>query len=337
MRDTEAARPPGVIDRLANLGERLPGLATIWYVLFALVLVALAHGAVWLLGSRPFGTLEPEVIPPALFFAYLAWLLHILKLVAGSAFDDFRPALRDPAAQARYRSELTAVSDRAALVAIIVVEATVFPGYFLSVRPLRPIQPVGVEVVSGVLWALAAATLAVLFLQAVRQLRMVSRLGVVADKVDIFSPQPLNALSRLTAATAIAILTFVAFSVLTIPEQPPVYIAEELVIIALGVASFVLPLRALHERLRHEKEALMASGQDRLKLTLSRIHDAVDKNELSSADQLNKTLTSLVAERDYLAKLPTWPWSPGTFRGVATAVLLPVVIFVITRVIDQFL
>ena len=260
-----------------------------------------------------------------------------MKQVAGSAFDDFRPALGDPSAQQRYRAELTSISDRSAIVAIVAVEATVFPGYFISVRPLRPPLPVGVELATGVLWVIAAATLAVLFVHAIQELRMVSRLSALADNVDIFKPRPINALSRLTAVTAITILTFVAFSVLTIPEQPPVYIVEEILIIGLAVACFVLPLRVMHGRLQHEKETLLASAQDRLKLTLSRIHDAVDTNDLASADQLNKTLASVLAERDYLARLPTWPWSSVTFRGVASAVLLPVMIFVITRLIDQLI
>jgi hypothetical protein len=324
-------------DRLISLPEHLPGPATIWYVAVGAVLIGLAHLVVWLIGARPFGTLEPEIIPPALFVSYLLWLMHFMKRIAGSAFDDFRPALGDPVARERYRSELTSIPDRAAIVAIVVVEATVFPGYFVSVRPFRPPVPVGVELVSGVLWVLAAASLAVLFLQAIRHLRMVSRLSVLADNVDIFKPRPINALSRLTAVTAIVILTFVAFSVLTVPEQPTVYIVEELLIIALAVATFVLPLRGMHGRLAREKMSLIADCQDRLKATLARLHSAVDANDLSTADQLNKTLSSVLAERDVLAKLPTWPWSTGTLRGVATAVLLPIVIFVLTRAIDRFL
>jgi hypothetical protein len=330
-------RSPGVIDRLLALVDQLPGPATIWYVAFAAVLIGLGHLVIWIIGARPFGTLEPEAIAPALFSSYLAWLLHVMKQVAGSAFDDFRPALGDPSAQERYRAELVSNSDRSAIVAIVAVEATVFPGYFVSVRPLRPPLPIGVELVTGVLWAIAAATLAVLLVQAIRELRMVSRLSALADSVDIFKPRPINALSRLTAVTAITILTFVAFSVLTIPEQPPVYIVEEILIAGLAVACFVLPLRVMHGRLLEEKNDLLSAAQDRLKAILARLHQAVEANDLAHADQLNMTLSSVLAERELLVKLPTWPWSTGTFRSVASALLLPVVIFVITRLIDQLI
>ena len=72
-------------------------------------------------------------------------------------------------------------------------------------------------------------------------------------------------------------------------------------------------------------------------MILGRVSHAVETDDLSNADELNKTLSSVLAQRDVLARLPTWPWSTGTFRGVATAVLLPIVIFVITRLIDQLI
>ncbi|MEX2547247.1 MAG: hypothetical protein WD830_05595 [Chloroflexota bacterium] len=168
-------------------------------------------------------------------------------------------------------------------------------------------------------------------------MRLVSRLSALAGNVDIFKPVPINAFSRLTAVSAIGILAFVALSVLIVPEQPVAYIVAEAAVIGLAAASFVLPLRVMHGRLAREKTSLLGEAQDRLKLTLARIHAAVDSNDLSTAQQLHESLSTVLAERDVLTKLPTWPWSAGTFRGVASAVLLPVVIFVITRLIDQLL
>jgi hypothetical protein len=46
-------------------------------------------------------------------------------------------------------------------------------------------------------------------------------------------------------------------------------------------------------------------------------------------------VTSALAERDLLMKLSTWPWTTATIRGFGSALLLPVVIFVITRGIDR--
>jgi hypothetical protein len=111
--------------------------------------------------------------------------------------------------------------------------------------------------------------------------------------------------------------------------------AEGLGLIGLAVASFILPLRVMHGGLVQSKLQLLDEMQDRLKQTLARIHATVVADDLSRADELNKTLTSLLAERDVLLHLPTWPWSTGTFRGFASAVLLPIVIWLVIRVLER--
>ncbi|HKY89171.1 MAG TPA: hypothetical protein VJ141_04260 [Candidatus Limnocylindrales bacterium] len=62
--------------------------------------------------------------------------------------------------------------------------------------------------------------------------------------------------------------------------------------------------------------------------------DAVD---LARGDALNKTLGSLLQQREVLAKLPTWPWSSGTVRGFVSVILLPLVLFMVQRFLGQFL
>jgi len=58
--------------------------------------------------------------------------------------------------------------------------------------------------------------------------------------------------------------------------------------------------------------------------------------DLTRADGLNKTLGSLLQQRDVLAKLPTWPWSPGTLRGFVTVILLPIILFLVQRYLLVF-
>lgn len=62
--------------------------------------------------------------------------------------------------------------------------------------------------------------------------------------------------------------------------------------------------------------------------------DAVD---LARGDALNKTLGSLLQQREVLAKLPTWPWSTGTIRGFGSALFLPILLFLVQRYLGQLL
>jgi len=63
----------------------------------------------------------------------------------------------------------------------------------------------------------------------------------------------------------------------------------------------------------------------------------VDAVDLARGDALNKTLGSLLQQREVLAKLPTWPWSSGTVRGFVSVILLPLVLFMVQRFLGQLL
>lgn len=56
---------------------------------------------------------------------------------------------------------------------------------------------------------------------------------------------------------------------------------------------------------------------------------------MARADGLNRTLASLLVQRDILAKLPTWPWSTATLRGFGSAILLPMAIFVARQALSR--
>lgn len=66
---------------------------------------------------------------------------------------------------------------------------------------------------------------------------------------------------------------------------------------------------------------------------VSELHRRMAHNEPTRMDDLNKALAALEIEHASLARVPTWPWPPGTLRGVVAAVLLPVAIWLIQQVL----
>jgi hypothetical protein len=109
------------------------------------------------------------------------------------------------------------------------------------------------------------------------------------------------------------------------------------VIAAIAIAFFVLPLRGMHGRLAAEKGRLLGDANARLLLVVDRIHRMVDADDLTRADQLQKTEQALLAERDLYLHISTWPWSTGTFRGLLSAVMLPIFIGVVLRLATRFI
>ena len=47
------------------------------------------------------------------------------------------------------------------------------------------------------------------------------------------------------------------------------------------------------------------------------------------------TAPSVTALRERVVHLPTWPWSPQVLRGFLSALLLPVIVYLITRLISD--
>jgi hypothetical protein len=102
-----------------------------------------------------------------------------------------------------------------------------------------------------------------------------------------------------------------------------------------SVIVFILPLRGAQRRIAAEKSRLQTEVGQRLEATIAAIHDSVDRGELDRADALNRSLSSLMAERDLVNHLPTWPWQPGTIGAVISAIVLPVGLWLVTRLLER--
>jgi len=62
---------------------------------------------------------------------------------------------------------------------------------------------------------------------------------------------------------------------------------------------------------------------------LASLHRCLDDNALVEVAQLNSAIVGLNAERDILAKIPTWPWRAGMFTGFLSIAVLPIVLFLL--------
>jgi hypothetical protein len=170
-----------------------------------------------------------------------------------------------------------------------------------------------------------------------QQLRMVSRIYTRHAGVSIFDIGPLYALSRVTASTAVALLFFVYISIAFYGDlQLNALSNASMVMFALiALATFVWPLWGAHRLLQQEKARWKSEVARRMEAVSLEIHHRVDTRDLQGADALKDTLDSLIAERGVLDKVSTWPWEPETVRLVGTALLLPVVLWVATRVLER--
>ena len=339
-----AARPyaPSWLHALHSAIAALPGPA--W---LAFVGVGLLVGLFTQVQFTENGTNQPNTLYiPSLYWAFMGgsilWSVGAFQRLAERAFDAFRPALvADEPSAAKLRYELAVIPAQGSAVllvgsALVTAAAFVLAPEDAGVVGLSPPILVGAFLTQ----ALAGGVMFTLAYQLLRQMRLIR--GALADaSVDLFRPGPLQALSRITARTGLGLVVIIGSSVLVLPPPPDltsllVNWAPFLVVPpAIAAIAFLVPLSGMHERLEDEKARLLGEAEDRLRLVLDDLNHDVDAKDLSRADGLSKQLASMVQQRDLIAKLPTWPWSSGTFRAFVTAILLPLFLFIIQRLLTQ--
>ena len=338
----EAAPVRGPIDRIISIPERLPGPALLWYAAVVPVVAVVLSIPSWVAGAGAFGSVSEDFVAPALLAAYLLGLIHVLNRIARGSFEDFRDALDPHARQEKLAAELTSIPDRAAILAIAIAEVLLTLGFLTNggQRDRLRLLPPSLAAAEFIAWWIAIAVVALVVLHTVRQLRLITRLHAAATSIDLFDRSAIVAFSRLTSATAIGLLVIPILSIASVSgqttSQPTAFdLAQEASLVLLAAAAFVLPLLGMHDRMAREKGRLLREVNERLKVTTTRIHDGVDADHLADADQLNKTLNSLLAEREVIGRFSTWPWSPNTLRGFGSAILLPIVIWLLIRFLER--
>jgi hypothetical protein len=322
--------PPSWADRLTAWVERLPGPAWLYYLGAALVLVLTRTIAAWSDGSLPVGTFS---LDHALMASAGVWLLFVLISYvddrAAAALTTLRPVLLVEAAEYEsLRYQLTTMPARPALVAPLV-------GLLLVGLAFNPTTSTVLDfVISGFDTAIAALVV----YHTVRQLRLISRIYTQHTRISILETSSLYALSRVTAITAITLFLLTSsFLILAVNWQQDQFqnamVGVLFYLLALG--TFVWPLLGAHQLLQEEKTRRKSEVARRLEAVTAEMHHRVDTRELQGMDALKDALDGLVVEQSVLDKASTWPWEPETVRAVATALLLPVALWIITRVLER--
>lgn len=101
--------------------------------------------------------------------------------------------------------------------------------------------------------------------------------------------------------------------------------------------TFVAPLTVINARLSRSKETLLCRIGDDQRHVNELVHQAVGAGSLEKLTELHVAVGVLKEQREVLERLPTWPWLGQTVRGVAPALLLPVVVYVVQRVMGLIL
>lgn len=346
---------PSWVDRLQ--GWLVARQAPVWSIYLSAWLItwALVSGPVLLRGTS---------IPPfalrvhASFSANVVLFLgamHYLDGVAQRAIQAFCPAMEaDEQSSAYLRYAITTLPARPVLLVSLFAGALPLVLSPVSIPAMAQFylatSPLAIAINVGLVSTLGSATFGVFLFHTIRQLRVVSQIHRQHTQVSLFRLQALYGLSSLTARTAFALVIVGAIAYATRGPAPatlssstvwpdPVTVGVGYLILSVSMAAavFASPLIGLHRMLMEEKSLLQAENDRRLERALGQLHRLVDEEDLEQIDALNKAISSLVTERDVIRKTPTWPWSPGALGVLTSAVVLPIVVWLLQNLLDRIL
>jgi hypothetical protein len=276
--------------------------------------------------------------------AYIVALIHYLDNAADAALARFRPVLdADEAGYQDLRYRLTTLPARPTLVAsalgVAYAIATLVANAVANIQPMVNVASAALivlDVASGMTFYVFVGVLA---FHTIHQLVMVNRIYTRHTRINLFQRGPLYALSRVTAGTAIGIgipmyLWFIFISWSEAARTTPDVI---LALFLGGVVflTFVWPLLGAHALLEREKLQLQDEVSRRIEATIAALQRIADSGAHDQSGAIKNTLDGLVVQQGVIDKLPTWPWRAGTARGISAAFLLPIVIWVVQRVLER--
>ncbi len=333
--------PPSWVDRLVIWIDNLRGPYWLFYVLAMIIMAFIINALLWLGGGLPLGEVNLINSSYAVFVFYYLGLYHYLTHVASRALRVYRPLLDvDDAAIQRLDHELTRLPRWIGRVAVpigfVMAALSVIgdPTYGEDVQPTLLLYT-GDILITGFL----IATFLAVIIRTIRQLVMVNKLHKQATNLNLLKLAPAHAFSALTARTGIGIIfAGVGASIMEILTVG--YLSDVLVYVLLSLlalATFILPVIGIKNRIEEEKERALWEVTDLLQITTGRLHGMVRNSEDKGLKRVEKATAALFRERELLKKVSTWPWDPATIRGFTSALLLPIFLWVVTRLLERII
>ncbi len=332
---------PSWIDRLIVVIERLPGPPWLFYVVAVLVTGLVINAALWIDGSVPIGAAGsiPGIFPPLVFY-FLALYQHLTRF-GSQSLERFRPLIgKDDADVRRIHHDLATLPRWLGWLGVA-LGLSFTPPYLLADKlvfgnlvPRTPLPSVVAFLTAGFVGATFFSVIA----RSLRQLRMVHQLHAQASELSLLNLEPAHAFAALTARTGIGVILVVPIGYLYLPSAASSawILLAYVLIAALALLIFLAPILGMRDRLEQEKLRLLKKTGDLLTVTLQGFHRKVEQGDWEDLKGMQTALDTLTREREMLEKIPTWPWNTATIRGFSTTLLLPIFLWLVTRLLERF-
>ncbi len=325
------------VDRLILWIDRLPFPAWLFYIALTIGGQILFNLVFWIDGSVPFW--ENVILPSVSFPLVILGLAfyHYLTKAGSKALQNFRPLLEaDEDEIAKIDQALNYLPAWMNWVVLIWAILGTVPYVFSASNTFGDIVPYTNLPIIIIYFISVLTVLPFLnqIIRIVRQVRIMQELHRRASNINLLHLEPAHAFARLTAGAGGGLIVLMVLGTIYNPElSTGVNMYGFLLMVLMGIVIFVAPLVGMRNRLVQEKVQRLQEISELLEWTLGQIHDKVRNNNLDISEA-RSTMGALMEERTLIEKVSTWPWNPGTIRGFASTLILPILMWFVNRFLE---
>jgi hypothetical protein len=105
----------------------------------------------------------------------------------------------------------------------------------------------------------------------------------------------------------------------------------------LSLATFLMPLYGIKRRILAEKNQLMAATGQEIEIAYDRLATAIRSGDSKKLADVRTILDLVHRKMDFIHSIPVWPWNPGTFTALLSAIILPIIMGILSRIMQKVL
>ena len=105
----------------------------------------------------------------------------------------------------------------------------------------------------------------------------------------------------------------------------------------LSLATFLMPLYGIKRRILAEKNQLMEATGLEIEIAYDRLAKAIKAGDSKKLADVRTILDLVHRKKDFVHSIPVWPWNPGTFTALVSAIILPIILGILSRIMQRVL
>lgn len=331
---------PSCIHKFYSWIDRLPGPYWLYYIGVIVILGLLNHIVAWNENLVTLGDINWYYAFTSLFLAIGLFYVDFLVRVAHDSLVIFLPILDiSEGDRDRILFEFTHLPARSTALVFFLVSGS-FLGVALSIFPTAIEMNNAFPELEIPVFILSNAMCGIALYMTFRLYLLTNRLYKYLRTINIYDQHYLYAMSKLPAWM---LFLFISTIYLFISLNPS-YMSTTQIILYLLVTGIVLsflifwfPLRRANHLLVLEKRRLLKDVNRRIETTFGLFHARIDQQEFEHIAEIREAIQSLILEKEFASSLRTWPWQPGTFRGLLTLLLAPLILDLFVMILSKFI